>query len=286
MSHFRRLGFVLDFLFNTLFITLARSKNIPYQQKACTNGFGTFATASSSDNQYGTPQIQFQGPGSWPDTPGPSTDMSPSAASSTSAAGGVEDRNIAHAAAMLKDTRLDDAITTTDHGTSPTKAPPTAPRTSSGSRPPSPQTFATKLALASALLHHGHRPSPILIYHNGSLREVSLGDPSSPSDEFSADKWHPHLPIYGTIALRRAVARGHDVVDIKRQQWFQWQHDFVRTKGELRDVYTSFGVVEWAPEAEEVVRKREKRGRSVSAGSRPSVEDMTAEEWVGKAHYG
>ena len=147
-------------------------------------------------------------------------------------------------------------------------------------------SFEDKLEAAAALVRYGRRESPVLVWEDGELCEMVLpGDPGE-LDEIEEDEgeWEIKLPIYGTIAQRRAVTWGIDVIDLKRKQWAQLQHEVLSREGELKDVDTSFVEIDWAPKADEVVMKRLKRGEPVSPGQRPTVEQMTQEEWEAEAY--
>jgi len=69
-------------------------------------------------------------------------------------------------------------------------------------------------------------------------------------EEARNQPWRLHLPIYGSIALRRAYKKDLDPMEVMREQGLRARHEIELKYGALRDVDFTFKPIDWSAEVQ------------------------------------
>ena len=69
-------------------------------------------------------------------------------------------------------------------------------------------------------------------------------------EEARNQPWKLHLPIYGSIALRRAFKKNLDPEEVMREQGVRARHEIELKYGALRDVDVTFKPIDWSAEGQ------------------------------------
>jgi len=69
-------------------------------------------------------------------------------------------------------------------------------------------------------------------------------------EEAANQPWKLHLPIYGSIALRRAFKKNLDPEDVMREQGVRARHEIELKYGALRDVDVTFKPIDWSAQVQ------------------------------------
>jgi len=120
-------------------------------------------------------------------------------------------------------------------------------------------------------------------YEAGSNDEQSVDEKLREmlEEEAANQPWKLHLPIYGSIALRRAFRRNLDPEEVMREQGVRARHEIELKYGALRDVEVTFKPIEWSAQVQphsQIVAETEGEPLSPAAMPAPRYVSATGDE--------